>query len=274
VAPQTNEDLRATIAKHSSSHVAAISSIAEALSLKGVGLIPAKKIEANSLVGNLEIMRRISERVWTDEEKGRLQKFLGAVNFRRAHWGINHSTISRAVELLTTRRADPLSDAEYPAHAGQDLELYGNRVYQVLSFFGPTTFSLINRTGKAFPIPLTTERDVAMEKPAEGEDPPLTSIHAGVKKLSEAVKDMEEVLTKGHIRIEFKERAARYRNHVLTGRGRDELWKALKLHVAPQVDREAPPPDEGNGKKKRKQAKDDDFDEEEFFANLGKRTRA
>jgi len=272
VAPVPADELRGLISEHASKHYISLGEIASALNVKRLAS-DRTAVKIDDLAHGLSVMKLIAGETWTSDEMELLTKLVGGLNFRKTFWSINPQSIETAIDLLTTSSAAQLDDAKYPAFPGPDVAQYGSRTYQVLSFFGPTSFSFINGSGKKIAVPKMDEPDVFTTSQEEGKEADLGAIHIGMKKLAQAVKDFETVKKEGWIRQDMKERAGKYRHYVYPGKSRDLLWEALRVKIAPYVDRSPVPKNkevpvvEG---KKRKEVEDE---VEDFFAALTKKAR-
>jgi len=272
VQPVSSEELRDAIAAHSSKHLVALRDLSLAFSAVETKGGRLETYTVDDLTSALKVMKLVDERQWNEEQLERIRASVGKLNFRRTHWQINPTNIQSALSLLTTDSAMPLDGDKYPAHAGQDVNLYGSRTYQVLSFFGPTSFSLINGSGKKITIPKMDEPDVYTTPQADGVEADLGAMHVGMKKLSEAVKDFDTMKTEGWIRQDMKERAGKYRHYVYVGKARDVIWQDLRVKVAPyvvEVPRSKPSGIVGT----KKRVVETEAEVDDFFSTLTKRSR-
>jgi hypothetical protein len=220
-----------------------------------------KKISVSDITGGLSVMKLVDEREWTKEETERLVEVIGKLNFQRSFWGTRHMAIIQAIKLMTVEASFPIADEDYPSYPGPDIELYGSRSYQVLSMFGPNSFSFIDRQGKGYEIPAMNVED-PLSKVVDGKME-MDTLHVGLKRLSEAHRDWADVLKNGQVMFRAGERASKYRKIVFSGGPRNDLWKALRTYVSPLVDsNNSLPPvgPQGSSKKVDKRAADvDDF---------------
>jgi len=272
--PESADDLRSSVRDHCSRHHQALEGIAEMCSGEPLaGTEDYEEVSVGEITGGLSLMKIVSKREWDDEDVEKLQGFLGKVDFGRHYWSIGHQSLVRAVQLLTTEKATPLADDQFPAYAGGDVSLFGSRAYQVLSFFGPNAPSFRNRGGESFKIPLMTEEDVDNQVDEATGKVRMEQMIVSIKKLGEAAKDFEDMVKFGEVRMNQKERASKYRNIIFSGEARKTIWTSLRTYVAPlKPEVQAPIEKEvGSGKKGKKRAGSEDIDEE--LDNMLKRLR-
>jgi hypothetical protein len=264
VEPMEADKLRNDIAQHASTHIASLGTILQLLRQKeSVVPVPAG---VEGVEGAQHLMKLIGSREFSEDEEKALSDLLAKLDFRKSFWTITNSTIIRAITLLTSEKATPLDDSVHPGYAGRDIKLYGKRAYRVLSMFGPTSFSFINRAGTSYRFPPMTEDDPLLA--AGDREAGLLAIHVGIKPLAQAVADWEELVAKGEIRQNLGERAGKYRNCVFTGKSMIEVWTALRTFVRPDVPVAGSSSLSGKGKKRA--VDDKDFDLDSFLDDVTK----
>jgi hypothetical protein len=177
----------------------------------------------------------------TAEQKEDLMELVGKLGFHQKYWSMSGDTVARAINLILS--SDPLPE---------DLPMYlqskcvfeeRNRIYEVLSVFGPTAPSLVDGQGRDCSIPQGINApDPASSIPEGQTERQMSKIFISPKNINVAVNDWRGIIRKRKIKQNPTERAGGFRTISLTGPQRDKVWNALKM---------IPWDDQGKGKGKR-----------------------
>jgi hypothetical protein len=177
----------------------------------------------------------------TAEQKEDLMELVGKLGFHQKYWSMSGDTVARAINLILS--SDPLPE---------DLPMYlqskcvfeeRNRIYEVLSVFGPTAPSLVDGQGRDCVIPQGINAPDPASSVPEGQTERLMSkIFISPKNINVAVNDWRGIIRKRKIKQNPTERAGGFRTISLLGPQRDKVWNALKM---------IPWDDQGKGKGKR-----------------------
>jgi hypothetical protein len=167
-----------------------------------------------------------------DEEDSReLDRCVRNLNYMGAGYLTkNPQMISEMLETISTNRAIELDRPTYIPSIRAPLK---NRLFAILSRFGPDAPSFWNDRGKEImckPVEKSVETTGGKRKLGSndifGNMPDKMLITP--KPLLVAVKDMERVIEKSRVKMDVTERAARYRNILIDHEEtRKRMWKAL-----------------------------------------------
>jgi len=193
-----------------------------------------------------EIARR--DEISDDTTRQNFKNAVRQITFDEKLWAITLDKLILLIQMINDESIEIPSS--WPMYLSPDLIYDQSRYHQLLACFGPMAPSLVDGGGQDFPIP----KGIAAEDPASDIDPKtkkpkLPVILVTGKKLSVAIQDWQGVVKRRRIKQSIAERAAGHRTLKFSGKGRDDIWAALKLLKFTE---------EQQGKRKREADGDDD----------------
>lgn len=158
-----------------------------------------------------------------DEEE--VAAILARLNFRPQYLTFKPDNIARSIRYLLEDEPVP-ADLHFwiPLKAWRNI---GTKEYRIFAQYGPRSFSLRNSKGDELLIPkVATEADPMTEM--EDGKPKYPKFLVGEKPVAQCMTDWRALVETGKMRMDYKERAAGSRNHVMSRDVFAGIWEALK----------------------------------------------
>jgi hypothetical protein len=254
IVPEEPKDLRTTLATFST-HSASLEVICRALSripIRGPGEVK-EVVNPDNISTSKILWEELTKRDLSKEVKEKLEDHVGMLAFHRSYWSVNSETLRWALRMMTTESHVPIPE-ETPMYIPPSLQFLDDRIFQVLSVFGPDAPSFMNTSGLQYtiPPPSLVERDDPNEKSVAGHKE-LDCIIVALKSIMTAYHDARKMLKDRVIQMDKKERAKNHRCIVFKTDDRNAIYSTLKECVG-RVQKSTGA--EASGKRKR-----DDDDE-------------
>lgn len=173
-------------------------------------------------LGGLEEAEKVE-----DDVRAKIVSLIGRCNLPAKYRSITANNLSWAIEELTLRLDEPISDEESIYVPSTDWEQSNSKVYKVLASFGPRSFSMRNSIGEEITLMNQKDSNIKSYKfiqmlTKEKEAFPFIVY---TKAIRECVKDWKQVVRNGKVKMDFIERAGGIRGSKFFS---DEKGKILK----------------------------------------------
>jgi len=191
------------------------------------------QVQAEDIDTGLKLARMLGRLDISGVNEGALQdleKDISHLSFRPKYRTSSLEHIIELLERLTIRREEALP-ADLPVYfpPGQ-LHRFGSHDFTLLCSFGSRAPSLWSSKGTEYSIYPKSEPDHLSVARDNGEKA-LPVIIVGMKVPHVAADEWKKVLGSKKMRFDVQERAKEARNLVFKGKGRDDLWDAIRRTV-------------------------------------------
>lgn len=208
----------------------------------------------------MDILAEVDMKSTDEKQIEAVSELLKNLTFPGSYRRINAENIEWAISTIVEGKGSGLGDEKlYVPY--KDWSGIESIVFQTLAAFGTQSFSLIEPRGEEVAIPRSSSDASFYEIDSTGKVAKDKRLVVYEKNLRQCVKDWEQVIKSGRIKMALKERAAGSRGVMFTGEGLIRVWKAIQLLVpliekAESGKRVAEDKGEGPSTKKAKVAKD------------------